>query len=105
MKTRSLPLPLGSACGLLVITALSALAQDQPARIDSGFWWATPIIQYLSKTDFPSVVNPLPITFERQDYDIAPPVNSLLRERINQAMRRCISQPVWQETLRHYLGN
>jgi polar amino acid transport system substrate-binding protein len=46
----------------------------------------------------------LPQTLLRYDYAIALPHGSPLREGINQALLRAIQQPVWEKTLKRYLG-
>lgn len=46
----------------------------------------------------------LPETFERQDYAIALPEGSPLREPVNRALLRTIDDPAWQNVLEKYLG-
>ena len=62
-----------------------------------------PILQFLVVHDFPKL-HVLPATFERQDYAIAMPTDSPLRERINRAVLRVISKRSWEETLAEYVG-
>ncbi|MFP3940460.1 MAG: ABC transporter substrate-binding protein, partial [Thermoanaerobaculia bacterium] len=62
-----------------------------------------PILRYLVRgTDDPFAV--LPGTFERQDYAVALPEGSPLREPVNRALLRVIDRPAWDETLERYLG-
>ncbi len=63
-----------------------------------------PLLRYLTKTRFRGAIEVLPITLERQDYGIALPPGSPLREPINRALLEIISQPIWQEILDRYLG-
>jgi polar amino acid transport system substrate-binding protein len=46
----------------------------------------------------------LPQTLLRYDYAIGLPHGSALREPINQALLRTIHQPIWEKTLKRYLG-
>lgn len=63
-----------------------------------------PILRYLVRgADDPFAV--LPETFERQDYAIALPEGSPLREPVNRALLRVIDGPAWRETLERYLGD
>jgi ABC-type amino acid transport substrate-binding protein len=79
--------------------ALSALDEGQ---VDAVVYDA-PLLRYQALQDHPraSVLN---ATFETQDYAIAMPSGSPLREQVNQALLRVISQRWWEETLRDYLG-
>jgi polar amino acid transport system substrate-binding protein len=63
-----------------------------------------PILKYLATENFPGLVNVLPNTFVRQDYAIAVPQGSPLRETLNRVLEREIRSPGWQEVVYHYLG-
>lgn len=49
-------------------------------------------------------VSVLPSIFDRQDYAIALPSDSLLRERVNRSLLRVTSQPFWDDLVTRYLG-
>ena len=49
-------------------------------------------------------VNVLPHTFDRQDYAIALPEGSALREPINRALVRAVRDPSFEQMLERYLG-
>jgi len=63
-----------------------------------------PILRYLVNEELKGKVEILPKTFERQDYAIALPTGSSLREPINHSLLEKIRQEEWQETLYKYLG-
>ncbi|MBK5100350.1 MAG: transporter substrate-binding domain-containing protein [Desulfobacteraceae bacterium] len=69
-----------------------------------AFVYDTPLLRYLVNLQFRGKLEVLPKTFERQDYGIALPANSPLREPINRALLKKIREPAWQETLSRYLG-
>jgi ABC-type amino acid transport substrate-binding protein len=63
-----------------------------------------PILRYLVKEAFKERIQVLPNTFTRQDYGIALPPGSPLREPLNQALIAEIRDYRWQELLLFYLG-
>ncbi len=69
-----------------------------------AFVYDAPILRYLSKTELAGRVRVLPVTFFRQDYAIALPQDSQLREPINQALLEEIQQRGWGDVLERYLG-
>ena len=79
--------------------ALSALDEGQ---VDAVVYDA-PLLRYQVLQDHPraSVLN---ATFERQDYAIAMPSGSPLREKVNQAVLRVIGKRSWEDTVTDYLG-
>ena len=79
---------------------LKALATGQ---IDAVVYDA-PLLQYLIHQHYPDQLTMLPGTFERQDYAIALPPGSTLREAINRSLLTKLSEPWWQDTLHRYLG-
>jgi ABC-type amino acid transport substrate-binding protein len=72
-------------------------------KIDA-FVYDAPLLKYLARMEMKGAVEVLPITFERQDYAVALPTGSVLREPINRVLLRTIGEPKWQEILDRYLG-
>lgn len=83
--------------------ALQAVANRKNRTIDAMVYDA-PLLLYLARTQFQGAIAVLPITLERQDYGIALPPGSPLRESINRALIEIIHQPTWQGILDRYLG-
>ena len=83
--------------------ALRALQALAAGRADAVAYDA-PILRYLAKEQFPGAVNVLPNTFVRQDYAIAVPQGSPLRETLNRVLEREIRSARWQERIYQYLG-
>ena len=81
--------------------AVDALAAG---RFDALVYDA-PIIRYLSIQEYPSRTQVLPNTFERQDYAIALPEGSTLREPFNQAILSVLASDEWRQVLTDYLGD
>jgi ABC-type amino acid transport substrate-binding protein len=84
-------------------TAREALRLLAEREIDA-FVYDAPLLKYLVASEFAGKLMVLPRKFERQDYAIALPAGSALREPINRVLLRKISQPQWQDTLYKYLG-
>lgn len=82
-----------------VADALSALDTGEVEAVV----YDAPILRHLVLNDFPRL-DVLPITFERQDYSLAMPTDSPLRERVNRAILREINKRTWEATLVDYLG-
>jgi polar amino acid transport system substrate-binding protein len=82
---------------------LSALRALEAGSVDAVVYDA-PILKYLAKEDFEGRITVLPHTFVRQDYAIAVPQGSPLRETLNRVLEREIRSPQWQEILYQYLG-
>jgi polar amino acid transport system substrate-binding protein len=80
--------------------ALQALVQGKLNAVV----YDEPILRYLILTEIRGKAEVLPNTFERQDYGIALPAGSKLREPINRVLLKKISEPEWQEILARYLG-
>ncbi len=80
--------------------ALDALAEG---RVDATVY-DRPILRYLTHHGKGGLAV-LPQTFARQDYAIALPQGSALREPIDLAMLEIIADPAWQNVLERYLGN
>ncbi len=83
--------------------ALSALQALAEGTVDAVVYDA-PILKYLAKEKFPGSVTVLPHTFVRQDYAIAVPQGSPLRETLDRVLEREIRSPRWQEISYHYQG-
>lgn len=80
---------------------------DALAALDAGqveaVVYDAPILRYQVVHDHPEL-HVLSGTFERQDYAIAMPTGSPLREQVNRAILRVISKRSWDTTLEDYLG-
>jgi ABC-type amino acid transport substrate-binding protein len=63
-----------------------------------------PILRYLILKEFQRDLEVVPDTFLPQEYGIALPVGSPLREPINRVLLEKIHSPEWEETLTQYLG-
>ena len=83
--------------------ALGALLALVVGKADAVVYDA-PILKYLAKEKYPGSIYVLPNTFLRQDYAIAVPQGSPLRETLDRALEREIRSPRWQEVLYHHLG-
>lgn len=69
-----------------------------------AFVYDKPIMQYYIQRDFHNQVVVLPEIIERQDYAIALPEDSALREQINTSLLRVIESDEWGQVLDRYLG-
>lgn len=83
-----------------VIEGLEALATEEI----KAMVYDSPILRYRVNTEFRDWLEVLPFTFSRQDYGIALPAGSHLREPINQQMLQKIRQAEWEDVLYRYLG-
>lgn len=63
-----------------------------------------PILRYLILAKFERELTVLADTFERQDYGIALPSGSALREPINRVLLRKLREPAWRDILVRHLG-
>ena len=86
-----------------VTSVNEALTLLKKGKLDA-FVYDKPILQYYIKRDFDGDVEVLPDIIERQDYAIALPENSPLRERINTSLLRVIERDDWDDVLSEYLG-
>lgn len=84
-----------------VSNALEALTVG---RIDAVVYDA-PVLQHRILHDGNSDLYVLPTTFERQDYAIAMPSESTLREPMNRALLKETNNPDWAAVLDRYLGH
>jgi len=83
--------------------AAGALASLGAGRTQAVVYDA-PILRYLALTAFTETVTVLPVTFERQDYAIALPLESPLRKAVNTALLERVSSEDWPDVLYRYLG-
>jgi len=84
--------------------AAGALQSVAKGQADVAVYDA-PILRYLIKTQYRDELAVLPSTFERQDYAIAVPADSDLRDPINRILVEQIRQPQWQDLLYRYMGS
>jgi polar amino acid transport system substrate-binding protein len=63
-----------------------------------------PILRYLVRTGYADQLRVLPQELQRQDYGIALPEGSLLREPINRVLLDIVRSADWQPSLERYLG-
>ena len=84
-------------------TALEGLRAIEVGEIEALVYDA-PILRYLIHRELKGGLEVLPHTFNREDYGIALPKNSSLREPINRVLLAKIHGPEWQDLLHQYLG-
>lgn len=70
-----------------------------------AFVYDKPIMQYVINQHFGDSIQVLPEVIERQDYAIALPEGSVLREEINLSILRIIESDEWADVMAQYLGN
>lgn len=63
-----------------------------------------PVLRYLVNKDYQDRLRVLPLRFQPQEYAIALPSGSSLREPINQALLRLRGEPWWDKLQFRYLG-
>jgi len=63
-----------------------------------------PLLHYMIKEKYPQELMVTEALFESQNYGIALPENSSLRERINREMLEIISSDEWGKIIHKYLG-
>lgn len=84
-------------------TVPEALEAIQRGSIDALVYDA-PLLRYWVNKKFQGAVKVLPHIILREDYAIALPPQSPLREPINRVLLKKITAPEWQETLHQHLG-
>jgi ABC-type amino acid transport substrate-binding protein len=84
-------------------TPSKGLAALENGEIDA-FVYDKPILRYLVSREYQGILNVLPRSFFEQNYAIALPQGSKLREPLNRALLRATTDPKWRHTLQQYLG-
>ena len=84
-----------------VLAGLEAISQHKA----DAMVYDAPLLVHLIKGHFEGELEVLEGRFELQDYGIAFPADSNLREPVNRVMLNIIHKPEWQEILKKYLGN
>ena len=84
-----------------VLDGLNAIAQGK----SDAMVYDDPLLKYLTKQHFQNKLIVIDKLFERQQYGIAFPENSPLREPVNRVMLDIIQKEEWQRVLKSYLGN
>lgn len=82
----------------------SGLADLARGRIDA-FVYDKPLLQYRIKNEFASELETLPAVYGRQDYGIALPQGSGLREPVNQSLLGVIEREEWSDRVFDALGS
>jgi len=82
----------------------SALERLATGQADAVVYDA-PILRYMVLQGFADRVKVLSGSFERQDYGIAFPSGSRLREPVNPELLKRLHEPLWQDILYRYLGS
>lgn len=80
--------------------AMKALADNRVRAVV----YDAPILRYITLRQFDGVLKVLPVTFERQDYAIALPLESPLRKPLNQALLKQLGSEAWADIRYQYLG-
>lgn len=86
-----------------MINAEESLKALAAGRVDAVVYDA-PILKYMIHQKHLDALVLLPGTFERQNYAIALPQGSPLRENVNRALLTNIHEPWWQEAIHRYMG-
>src|SRR5262245_27659981 len=83
-------------------------AQDGLMILQSGgidaFVYDRPLLTWIVLQNFSGSVRVLDVTFDSQNYGIALPMNSPLRQPLNLALLDAVESDWWQKTLFQYLG-
>jgi len=83
-----------------VIEALKALDDG----VINALVYDAPLLQYYINRDYKGKIEVLPRTFQSQDYGIALPQGSIIREQMNRILLRRIHEDEWQDLLYKYIG-
>ena len=86
-----------------VPTVADALEQLAAGKVDAVIY-DLPILRYLVNNNYVHDLRVLPNQFARQDYGIAIPPGSLLREQFNREILKIIQGAEWTPMLEGYLG-
>jgi len=90
--------------GRRVATLDDAIGLLNDGRVDAVVHDA-PILRYLVNEERAGESRVLDATFEPQQYGVALPPGSELREEVNQAILAELKEQAWRDTVRRYLGN
>ena len=71
----------------------------------SSFVYDRPLLRYLIEQSYSETVELVPGNFGREDYGIALPAKSTLREPLNRALLNYQSTIEWQALQRRWLGS
>ena len=82
---------------------MAALQGLERREVDAVVFDA-PTLRYVIQHESIGACEVLPTRFRRQDYAIALPPGSPLREPINQSLTRIVFDPRWEKVTRRYLG-
>ena len=85
------------------VTPEEGLKALQAGAIDA-FVYDKPLLTWIVLRDFSSTLRVLEVTFDSQNYAIALPKGSSLREMLNAALLEVTESDWWQQTLFEYLG-
>lgn len=85
-------------------SSLSEALGDLSAGRADAVVYDAPILRYLVKEGHGSTLRVLPTVFARQDYGIALPTGSPLREEMNRQILEITRTPEWNRMLEVYLG-
>jgi len=69
-----------------------------------AFVYDRPLLAWLAKEDFGGYVQVLDVTFDRQNYAIALPMDSALRVPLNEAVVEAVRTEWWQDLIAKYIG-
>jgi ABC-type amino acid transport substrate-binding protein len=83
--------------------AAEALEELAAGRADAVVY-DVPILRYLVREHHPGEIRVLPYLLTRQDYGIALPEGTVLREELNRRILRIIRSPEWERMVEGYLG-
>jgi len=83
-----------------VLDALNAIKEEK----SDAMVYDDPLLKYLTEHHFKNKLIVIDKIFEQQQYGIAFPEGSPLREPINRAMLKIIHKEEWQRVLKSYLG-
>ena len=83
--------------------ANEGLKMLQAGGIDA-FVYDKPLLTWLVLQDFSGSARVLDVTFDRQNYGIALPLGSPLRQEVNLAVLEAVESEWWEQTLFQYLG-
>ncbi len=84
-------------------TSLDGLRAVARGEVDA-IVYDDPLLRYLTLQQFPGQIEILPFLFAKQNYGLALPDSSPLRESINQELLRIVENEAWQVLLQGYLG-